>query len=56
MVKKDRNYHLILEKNKGRKEIVVATRTFRSKFRSECGKLGSQMTQKYNRMIVIATE
>lgn len=51
MVKKDRNYHVILENNKGRKETVVTARTFRSKFHSECGKLGSQMIQKKSILI-----
>ena len=46
--KKDRNCHFILEKNRGRKEVVVTARTFRGKFYSESGKMGSQMIQKYN--------
>lgn len=44
--KKDRECHFILEKSRSRKEIVVVDRTFRSKFYSECEKVGSKIIQK----------
>lgn len=41
-----RNCLFMLEKNRDKKQVGVVTRTFRSKFNSECGKTGSQMIQK----------
>lgn len=42
MVTKTRSHHFTLENQHIRKEMGVATSTFRGKFLSECGKRGSK--------------